>query len=819
MTAAREDRMQLLASNEKAVATMSMALASNEKAVATMSMALASNEKTVATMTMASESTPLLQHVDVRPQRDRHPHLSTLLSTLLCVGGLAAMVVLGSQSASVPKAWLQTTTAGYQQLQSILLNTPDAEQARRWSKYYTSGPHLAGKNLSQALWTMQRWQEFGVASAIVDYDVYINYPKGHRLALLAQGDSKWHVAYEARLQENVLDEDATSQLADAIPTFHGYSASGNVTAPYVFVNYGTFQDFEDLAAANVSLAGKIALAKYGRVFRGLKVKRAQEMGMVACVLYTDPGDDADTTEEKGLAPYPHGPAREPSSVERGSVQFLSFAPGDPTTPGYASKPGVPRQPTDKAIPAIPSLPISYLDALPLLKALNGHGPKAASFSKEWHQGGLAYKGVEYHIGPSPDHVVLHLVNEQDYTTTPLWNVIGVINGTIADEVIVLGNHRDAWIAGGAVDPNSGSAVLNEVIRSFGLALQTGWKPLRTIVFASWDGEEYGLIGSTEWVEDYLPWLSASTVAYLNVDVAFSGPDLKVAAAPLLNQVLQSSSVKIVPSPNQTVPGQSLYDVWDKHIDTMGSGSDFTAFQDFAGIPSSDMGFGFGPGAAAAAVYHYHSNFDSFDWMSRFGDASFEHHASVAKLWALVAAKLVETPVLPLNATEYATALDKYVESVKQKATTTSTTQGKYKYKYAGSQAGENKLFEPMDTALRHFRLAATLHDATAAQLLDDYYHKPIPWWKPWEKLRLYLAIRAVNTKYKLLERKFLYPQGLDGRPWFKHIVFAPGKWTGYAGATFPGIVEGMDEDRHDMVQKWIGIAAKAIDGAADWLES
>jgi N-acetylated-alpha-linked acidic dipeptidase len=192
------------------------------------------------------------------------------------------------------------------------------------------------------------------------------------------------------------------------------------------------------------------------------------------------------------------------------------------------------------MPHIPSLPISYQDALPLLKALNGHGLKASSFGQGWQTGGLDYKGVEYNIGPSPDDVVLNLVNEQAYVTTPLYNVIGVINGTIPDEVVVMGNHRDAWIAGGAGDPNSGSAALNEIIRSFGLALQTGWKPMRTIVFASWDGEEYGLIGSTEWVEEYLPWLSASAVAYLNVDVAYSGPHLTLSAAPLMSQVLQET---------------------------------------------------------------------------------------------------------------------------------------------------------------------------------------------------------------------------------------------------------------------------------------
>jgi N-acetylated-alpha-linked acidic dipeptidase len=236
---------------------------------------------------------------------------------------------------------------------------------------------------------------------------------------------------------------------------------------------------------------------------------------------------------------------------------------------------------------------------------------------------------------------------------------------------------------------------------------------------------------------------------------------------------------------------------------MGSGSDFTAFQDFAGIPSIDMGFGFD---SKSAIYHYHSNYDSFDWMERFGDPTFQYHATIAKVWALVAAKLVETPVLQLNATEYSIGLDRYIGSVKQKA------------KDANYGEEDDNLWDSLDSAAAHFRFAAIIHDATAAQLLYDYYNNDIPWWKPWEKVKLYLAIKAINTKYKLLERKFLYAPGLDSRPWFKHVVFAPGKWTGYAGATFPGIVEGIDEKSDEAVKKWIGIASQAIDAAADSLE-
>lgn len=586
----------------------------------------------------------------------------------------------------------------------------------------------------------------------------------------------------------MLDEDPTTALADRVPTFHGYSANGNVTAPVVYVNYGTFQDFEDLVNANVSLKGKVAIARYGGIFRGLKVKRAQEMGMVGILLYSDPGDDNGVTEANGYKAYPDGPARNPSSVQRGSTQFLSLLAGDPTTPGYPSLPGATRLSPDGIIPSIPSIPISYADALPILKALNGHGPRAKDINKYWARNlGLGYKGVEYYIGPTPDNVVVNLRNEVEYVTTPLWNVIGVINGTIPDEVVIVGNHRDAWIAGGAADPNSGSAVLNEVVRSFGKALSEGLKPLRTIVFASWDGEEYALIGSTEWVEEYLPWLSHASVAYVNVDPGVKGSQFSVAAAPLLHRVLYEVTAT-VPSPNQTVEGQTVRDLWDGRIRTMGSGSDFTAFQDFAGIPSIDMGFG---GGDEDAVYHYHSNYDSFAWMERFGDPGFAYHRTMAQILGLVTARLAEDPLVVFNAADYARALGSYVDKVAESVSSEQEFWPDDVLEGRGSRRGGHAENRDAKDALKASLRA--LEDsvgrfANASQALDSEAERlaarlkeHIPWWHLIERLRLALAIRRVNTKYKLIERHFLYPAGLDGRSWFKHVVFAPGLWTGYAG--------------------------------------
>lgn len=424
------------------------------------------------------------------------------------------------------------------------------------------------------------------------------------------------------------------------------------------------------------------------------------------------------------------------------------------------------------------MPISYADALPILTALNGHGPKASEFNEYWQGGGLEYKGVEYYIGPSPSNLVLNLVNEQEYVTNPLWNVIGIINGTLQDEVIILGNHRDAWIAGGAGDPNSGSAAMNELIRSFGLALKKGWKPLRTVVFASWDGEEYGLIGSTEWVEEYIPWISKSVIAYLNVDIGCTGTTLRTAASPLLHKALFEAT-SLVQSPNQTIPGQTLGDLWDGRIRVLGSGSDFTAFQDFAGIPSVDLSF---IPSRDDPVYHYHSNYDSFAWMDKFADPGWEYHVAITKLWGLYAANLIESPIIALNATDYAAGLATYLNSVKN--LTASSEHERIRTSFSS--------FPTLEHAISKLHSASVAFDARAAAINSEI-REGVPWWQWWRKSQLYKEATRVNEGYKYFERHFLHKEGLDGRSWYKHVVFAPGIWTGYGGTTFPGLVENVEK--------------------------
>ncbi|PFH63455.1 hypothetical protein XA68_10048 [Ophiocordyceps unilateralis] len=774
-------------------------------------------------MARQSETTPLIQTVRVGPHRRRYPHqtcrrfFTIACASLLTTGFLYFLIHAffvwphhhhhGPQSRY---ALAGRRSFSHERLKSILLHTPSADKAKEWNRYYTSGPHLAGKNYSQAEWTMDKWLGWGIEASIVSYDTYINYPVDHSLSLLKRSDEagSWDVAFKASLEEDALKDDPATNLDTRIPTFHGFSASGNATASFVYVNYGSYQDFEDLVKAGVALEGHIAMARYGGVFRGLKVKRAQELGMVAVVIYSDPGDDGEITEENGYDYYPNGPARNPSSVQRGSVQFISIRPGDPSTPGYPSKPGVPRAPVDDSTPSIPSIPISYADAIPILKALNGHGPKAADLGNRWTKSlGLRYKGVEYGVGPSPKDVALNLTSEQEYTITPLWNVIGVVNGSIPHEVLIVGNHRDAWIAGGAGDPNSGSAILNELIRGVGKAVEAGWKPLRTIVFASWDGEEYALIGSTEWVEEYLPWLSQASVAYINVDVGTAGPTFRAAAAPLLHQVLRDAT-KAVPSPNQTIEGQTVGDVWDGSIRTMGSGSDFTAFQDFAGIPCIDMSFKSGP---RSPVYHYHSNYDSFHWMEEYGDRDFKYHVTMAQLLGVLVAELSNSIVMPLGAADYADALAGYLEKVEDKLgsdTTTTTT--------TTPHAPATGSADALGASLRALRRSLDVLKEKSAELdgraawANRRLEQGIPWWNVIGKIRLWITIANVNAQYKLFERSFLFEGGLDHRSWFKHVVFAPGLWTGYSGAVFPGLMESIEAKDFNNGLKWAGIIDRCV---------
>lgn len=655
----------------------------------------------------------------------------------------------------------------------------ETNYARNWSIKYTHETHLSG-SYPLAKWTKDKFEEYGLKASIEKYYVYLNTPKDHALHLL----HKDKVVYTAPLKEDELEEDPTLK-GDTVPTFHGYSASGNVTAEYFYANYGRKQDYERLVELGVDIKGKIAIVRYGEIYRGLKVKFAEDHGVAAVLMYSDPFDDGEFTPANGYEQYPNGPARHESSVQRGSVMYLSYGPGDPTTPGYPStKPDVERQDPTNTIPKIPSLPISYREVTPILKQLNGVGLK--NLGGDWEG---ALPGYDYSIGPTVAHK-LNLFNDQEYNITTIYNVIGVTEGILADEVIVVGNHRDAWIKGGAGDPNSGSASMLEILRSMAQLKKKGYKPLRTIIWASWDGEEPGLLGLTEWAEEHAKSLGKKVVAYLNVDTSVSGNNLVLELSPLLNDVLLESA-KRVPYPK----GGSLYEHFINgplkgKIGILGSGSDYTVFLEYLGIPSVDMGFGSDP--AVDPVYQYHSNYDSFYWMDTFCDPGFVYHNILSRFLGVVVLSMADQPTINFKAGTYALEIESYFDDILSQVPPSWNEHGHNRLDFPSAAKLTKKALGSFVEVANHF-------DAYTAHLraqLDEATSR-------WARLKVWAKIQVANWKLLNLDRHFLHEEGLIGRPWFKHTIFASGRYTGYAGQSLPGLREAVEDDDVDNGLRWV----------------
>jgi N-acetylated-alpha-linked acidic dipeptidase len=600
---------------------------------------------------------------------------------------------------------------------------------------------------------------------------------------------------ELSLREEGHPRDKDSYNKDAFPGFHGYGASGKARGQVVYVNYGTREDFEHLDAAGLSVAGRIVLARYGKVFRGLKVKEAQDRGAAGAILYSDPADDG---YMKGDV-YPDGPMRPPSAIQRGSVRFLSFSPGDPTTPGWASTKGAKRLAREElqGIPRIPSLPLAYGEAAKILAALAGE-----RVPDDW-QGGLPFA---YHLGPGPAEVEMQV--EMDYAVRPIDNVIARIPGTVEPErEVILGNHRDAW-AYGAVDPNSGTASFLETARGLAAALRAGWKPRRTIVLCSWDGEEYALLGSTEWVEDRLQALSANAVAYINLDSAVTGPDLDVGGTPSLRDLILEAAGDI----GEPRRGGTILDVWrarrqrdwaksepavperagdrfELHLNALGSGSDFTAFLDHAGIPSLDFSFDGGYGV-------YHSIYDSLFWMESFGDPEFLYHVAAARLYGLLAMRLAAADIVPLRFAAYGRALARELDLMRRRVVRDRRRWEAARLAPAarpglpdGAEAGKRPPLEPdfapLARAIEAFGAAGAGLDAVLARLEAE---GPPGGAAPGGNAA---ALRRLNAALAQVERAFLDPRGLPDRSWFRHVLYAPGLTTGYEAWPFPGVAQAL----------------------------
>lgn len=672
--------------------------------------------------------------------------------------------------------------------------------AGKWLKKYTAEAHLAGTNYELVEFTASKFEEYGFKSSIDTNNLYINYPgKSNTLKVLKPHGDEFKVIYQPTLVEDVLDEDPTTGGDDLIPAFHGYSANGNVTGPLVYANYGTKEDFKLLAAKDVNVKGSVVIVRYGGIFRGLKVKFAQEAGAVGVIIYSDPADDYIPEDEEA---YPEGPGRNPSSIQRGSVQFLSSLPGDPSRFTDKTPEALGNLST---IPQIPSLPISYKEAQPILIQLNGYG-----LDLGFH-GGIS--NFSYTTGPS--HSQVNIFNNNTYTFTDLWNVLGYYEGHDSNEVILIGNHRDAWIKGGASDPNSGSAALLEVARALGELFKLGWKPQKSILLASWDGEEYGLLGSTAYAEKFADEIGKKIVSYVNTDVAVSGSHLSLSSSPLLNKFLLDIADQVqYPNSNETLKERFLS---ESSIHILGSGSDYTSFYEHLGVTSVDLGFGNGKGDP---VYHYHSNYDSYHWMEKFADPGFVFHNTLAQYLGLLIINLSEQKLLqPYQAYDYSQAIKSYFDELVDKIpsdwlykpVTVEEIQSTGCHMMSKKHnITLSKLVNSTYHELKGFNRVSNKHDHYTKALQKAWDEDVSKSKNPFRKFIFNRKVKNANNKLKHLEKEFLYEEGLNGRDWFKHVVFASGRYTGYAGQKLPGLTEALEDHDFEQTARWIGIIKNSI---------
>jgi N-acetylated-alpha-linked acidic dipeptidase len=650
---------------------------------------------------------------------------------------------------------------------------PQPQSAREHLRQLTAEPHVAGskEDYATAVYVRDQMRSYGLQAELRQYDVLLPYPSQPSIVELVAPTRE-----RLQLQEPVLPEDPSSSNPKIIPLFNGYSASGDVTAPVVYVNYGLPTDYEALKKLGVDVKGKIAVARYGNSFRGVKAKVAEENGAVGLIIYSDPADDGYVQGDV----YPKGPWRPVDSAQRGSVQYLFQYPGDPLTPGRPSVPGQPRLKQEEAndLPRIPVQPISYGDARKVLEPLLG------PIRPRGFQGGLPFA---YHVGGTSD-VRVRLKTEMDYKVRPIWNVIARIDGdTGQDRWVIMGNHRDAWTFG-AVDPNSGTTAMLEAARGFGQLLKAGWRPRRTIILCSWDGEEFGLIGSTEWAEENATELKEKAVAYLNMDVGVSGANFGASSVPSLWKTIRAVT-KDVRDPKT---GKNVYQQWqdrtresqpsaeltdatmgsdtavaEARIGALGSGSDYTPFLQHLGIPSTDMGFGGDYGV-------YHSAYDSFHWMSSFGDPTFVYHVAAAQVWGTLAMRLASADVVPFDYVSYANEIRDFFQESLRNA----------KRRRIDASFNEAAMNSAIDQFLREAnRVDQEKKDLLAALERNGSTNDPA----------LTAKAKRINDALISVERALVDDRGLKGRPWYRHQIYAPGFYTGYAAQPLPDFRQALDD--------------------------
>ncbi len=652
---------------------------------------------------------------------------------------------LGAQQA-LP-GFTRDNAAAQRAAEADVIKRPTAAAARILSRDLSKEPHVAGtpaqaRTRDYAINLMKSW---GLETEVRTYDIWLPHPVRVRAWRLAPGMK------QLALDEPKIAGDPTSALPQ-YPTVNGYSGAGDVTGEVVYVNYGLIEDYAQLDAAGVSVKGKIAVARYGRSFRGIKAREAEKRGAVGLIIYSDPQQDGFVQGDV----YPDGPWRPATGVQRGSV---FNGAGDPTTPGWPSTQGAKRISPEKSdAPKIPVIPMGYGNATELLKGLKGAKLPAQSW-----QGGLPFR---YHVGPGPVRARLEVVNDApEKQRKNVYDTFGIVRGSeFPDEIVMIGGHRDGWGAG-AEDNVSGTAAVLEAARAVAELTKTGWRPKRTLMFATWDAEEWGLIGSSEYVEDDSLRLMKGGVAYFNMDVAASGPNFGGGGSPSLRQTLRDVA-KVVPQPGST---GSVYDAWRKNANLAnasdepamgdpGGGSDFAGFYNHIGMPIADWGFG-GTGGGI-----YHSAYDTHAWMSRFGDTSFVFHAAAASIGAAMMLRLAQADLHPYDYVEFARTMRRYYGPIDKG------------FAAKGWKGDGSAPTSGLAAAVDRFEAAAAAWGRTRDSVLAVNTPNAT-------------VLATTNARLREVERALTRAEGLVGRPWYRNLIYVADVDNGYANMVFPSVNE------------------------------
>jgi N-acetylated-alpha-linked acidic dipeptidase len=680
-----------------------------------------------------------------------------------------------------------------------------------WMKRMSARPHHVGSPYGKenAEFIASLYRSWGYETAIERFDVLFPTPTLRAVELVAP------TRFRATLAEPALKEDATSGvMQDRLPIYNAYSVDGDVTGELVYVNYGVPADYDELARRGIDVKGKIVIARYGGSWRGIKPKVAGEHGAIGCLIYSDPKDDGYAQGDV----YPRGPFRPEFGAQRGSVADMPLYPGDPLTPGVGATPDAKRLRREDAptLTKIPVLPISWGDALPLLRALEG------PVAPEAWRGALP---ITYHLGAGPAKV--HLAVAFNWQLVPAYDVIARMAGSqFPDEWVIRGNHHDAWVFG-AADPLSGQVALLEEARAVAQLAKSGWRPQRTIIYASWDGEEPGLLGSTEWAEAHADELSRKAVAYINSDGngrGFLGVGGSGELERLVNEVAADvrdpqtgvSVLERTRARRRTSGGAETDAPGDLPIAPLGSGSDYTPFLQHLGIAALNVGFG-----GEDEGGDYHSIYDSFDHYVRFGDPGFAYGVALAQTAGRLTLRLADADVLPLRFGNLAADVGRYVEELNKLTDDMRTATArrdallaarayqlaadpKERYVPPDSQAAVPFLnFAPLENALAALRQSATRYDSTLAHL-----------GAPADP-----AVAAqVNAALVSAERAMVSDQGLPRRPWFRHEVYAPGFYTGYGVKTLPGVREAIEQRTWPEAEAQVGVVARTLEAVSGELD-